>query len=64
MYNETLINCILVRANGTLDTLKDIRKCESKAMIEMGYTHIEGLIGGMIKMIEREQKERERKNEN
>lgn len=57
--NETIEKCIINRAEGILHILKDIRKCESKTMIECGYHEIESLAGGMIKMIEREIKERE-----
>lgn len=52
--NETIEKCIINRAEGILKVLKDVRKCESETMKEFGYTEIEGLAGGMIKMIERE----------
>ena len=58
--NETIEKCIINRAEGILHILKDIRKCKSETMIEYGYHAIEGLAGGMIKMIEREIKEREK----
>lgn len=53
-----ITQCIINRAEGILKTLKDIRKCESPAMIEYGYEHIEGLAGGMVKMLEREIKKK------
>ena len=54
--NETIANCIISRADAILKILKDVRKCESGTMLEHGYKTIEGLAGGMIKMLEREMK--------
>lgn len=54
MGKETIYNCVINRADAILNILKDIRKCESKIMIENGYKEIEGLTNGMIKMINRE----------
>lgn len=51
--DEITKKCIINRANGVLNILKDIRKCESHTMIELGYHEIESLMGGMIKMLER-----------
>lgn len=57
--DDYITQCIISRAEGILKTLKDVRKCESPTMIEYGYKHIEGLAGGMVKMLEREMKKRE-----
>lgn len=54
--DDYIAQCIISRAEGILKTLKDVRKCESPIMIEYGYKHIEGLAGGMVKMLEREKK--------
>lgn len=61
--NKIIENCIINRANGILHILKDIRNCKSETMIHLGYKEIESLAGGMIKMIERENKKGETKNE-
>lgn len=54
IVNDNIANCIINRAEGVLKILKDIRKCKSPTMIELGYKQIESLTGGMIKMLERE----------
>lgn len=54
IVNDNMANCIINRAEGVLKILKDLRKCEAPIMIELGYKQIEGLTGGMIKMLERE----------
>ena len=56
--DDYIAQCIINRAEGILKTLKDVRKCESPTMIEYGYKHIEGLAGGMVKMLEREIKKK------
>lgn len=54
--NETIAKCIINRMETICKILKDVRKCESVSMIEYGYKTIEGLAGGTIKMLERENK--------
>jgi len=54
--NKIIGDCIINRANGILNILKDIKNCKSETMIHLGYNEIESLASGMIKMIERENK--------
>lgn len=54
--DKIIEKCIINRAEAILKILKDIKKCESETMKNLGYDEIEGLAGGMIKMIERELK--------
>lgn len=56
--NETIAECIINRMETICKILKDVRKCESASMIEYGYKTIEGLVGGTIKMLDREKRKK------